>query len=76
MALEPKCQEACRSEIETVFNDPMLCSEDGTLTYEALSELKYVERCLMETLRLFPPVFIYMRQLEAPLALSKWGSKQ
>lgn len=43
--------------------------DEENLTFEALSNLKYLERCIMETLRLFPPVYIYMRQLSSPLPI-------
>ncbi|CAL8140280.1 unnamed protein product [Orchesella dallaii] len=63
MALYPEYQELCRKEIDEVFSDPLL-THDGTLTYDAVSSLKFVEQCLLETLRLYPPAFMLMRNLK------------
>lgn len=69
MALHPEIQEMCRKEIDELFDDP-LCFQNGEITFEAVqTNLKYVERCILETLRLFPPVFIFFRKLQTPLKL-------
>lgn len=44
--------------------------KNGRITYEAVQgDLKYVERCILETLRLFPPVFMFLRQLKKPMKI-------
>ncbi|ODM93736.1 Cytochrome P450 4C1 [Orchesella cincta] len=69
LALHPEHQERCRQEIDKVFNDPNMF-KDGVLKFEALTELKYLERCIQETLRMNPIVMI-MRRLEAPLRINE-----
>ncbi|ODM89791.1 Cytochrome P450 4C1 [Orchesella cincta] len=65
LALHQNHQNACREEILRVFDK----CPDGQLTMEALSELKYLERCIQETLRLFPVIFTIARKLETPLII-------
>lgn len=67
MSLYPDIQEMCRAEVDEAFEDPM--QFDGEkLTYDSVSaHLKYLERCILETLRLYPPVFLFLRELQAPL---------
>ncbi|ODM92192.1 Cytochrome P450 4C1 [Orchesella cincta] len=60
----------CRKEIDRVFDNPTKCS-NGYLSLEALSELKYLERCIHETLRMFPASFIVGRKLELPLKIDE-----
>ncbi|ODM93489.1 putative cytochrome P450 4aa1, partial [Orchesella cincta] len=62
LALHPEHQEKCREEVDQIFNDE-------ALNFNDLSELKYMEKCFLETLRLLPPVFMFGRQLESPLCL-------
>lgn len=73
MALNPNIQAKCRQEIDELVEgkDEMILSYD-----DVQGGLKYLERCILETLRLFPPVFIFVRQLQSPLTLGvKWLSK-
>lgn len=51
-----------------MFNDPSKCNGE-TLKFEALSELKYLERCLLESQRIYP-LATTMRKLKTPLRLS------
>ncbi|ODM91063.1 Cytochrome P450 4C1, partial [Orchesella cincta] len=44
----------------------------GQLQFRALRELKYLEVCVNETLRLLPTVFFYMRKIEKPLKLGNF----
>ncbi|ODN04490.1 Cytochrome P450 4C1 [Orchesella cincta] len=69
LALNPEHQELCREEADYIF-DSDLCP-DGNVTFDALSKLKHLERCILETLRLVPPVFIIMRKITAPLKLDE-----
>lgn len=71
MALNPEIQELARKEVDEIFEDPY-CYNDNMITYDAAnSNLKYVERCLLETMRLFPPVFVAVRELKTPLKIGK-----
>ncbi|CAL8140276.1 unnamed protein product [Orchesella dallaii] len=72
MALYPEYQELCRKEIDEAFDNPLQYS-NGTLTYDALPNLKYVERCLLETLRLYPSGFAFMRNLKKNLIFDYEG---
>ncbi|ODM89945.1 Cytochrome P450 4c3 [Orchesella cincta] len=74
MALHPQHQESCRREIDQVFDDP-LQAPDENLTFEALANLKYVERCLFETMRLYPSVFAFMRYLKNSLIIVYKGKQ-
>lgn len=64
-------QRACQEEIDELFNDPVKCV-NGDLTMDALSDLKYLERCCLETLRLFPVIFLFQRKVEVPVKLGNF----
>ena len=49
-------QQKCREEIESIL-------KDEAPTIENLNELKYLEMCIFEAMRLFPTVPLFMRQL-------------
>lgn len=71
MALNPEIQELARKEVDEIFEDPS-CYKDNLITYDtANSNLKYVERCLYEAMRIFPPIFIVARELKTPLKIGK-----
>ncbi|CAH1400031.1 unnamed protein product [Nezara viridula] len=57
MAAHPDIQQKCYEEIMRVLGD-----SDRDITFNDILEMKYLERCLMETLRLYPPVPIIARQ--------------
>ncbi|CAK0784520.1 hypothetical protein CVIRNUC_007724 [Coccomyxa viridis] len=40
------------------------------LSLEALNDMKVLERCMMEALRLFPPLIMLLRQAKAPFAVT------
>ncbi|XP_039278579.1 cytochrome P450 4g15 isoform X2 [Nilaparvata lugens] len=65
MGCRPDIQEKCLQEVDSLFGD-----SDRYITFEDTLELKYLERCIMETLRLFPPVPLISRQLEEEMRLS------
>ncbi|KIH66396.1 unspecific monooxygenase [Ancylostoma duodenale] len=50
LAVHKDIQLRCREEILRV------CKHEADITYEMLSELKYTEQCIAETLRMYPPV--------------------
>ncbi|CAK1550977.1 unnamed protein product [Leptosia nina] len=58
LAKYPKVQEKLYQEIIEVLGDPT-----RTLTKDDLQELKYLERVIKESLRLFPPVPFIMREV-------------
>ncbi|XP_069984915.1 cytochrome P450 9e2 isoform X1 [Penaeus vannamei] len=49
LAKNPSAQEKLRQEIQDLVH------EEGDITYQGVMEAKYLDACLMETLRLFPP---------------------
>ncbi|CAO1432966.1 unnamed protein product [Diamesa hyperborea] len=57
MALNPDIQDRLRDEIKSALDD-----NDGKLTYDVLSELKYLDMVINETLRKYPPVFFLTRK--------------
>ncbi|CAA9997756.1 unnamed protein product [Nesidiocoris tenuis] len=66
------CVLADRSDIQdAVLNeiDRVLGCSDREITFQDTLELKYMERCIMETLRMFPPVPIIARELSTELKL-------
>uniref|UniRef100_A0A0A9W4X1 Cytochrome P450 4g15 n=3 Tax=Lygus hesperus TaxID=30085 RepID=A0A0A9W4X1_LYGHE len=65
MGARPDIQEKVLEEIDSIFGD-----SDREVTFQDTLELKYLERCIMETLRLFPPVPAISRELEHDLQLS------
>ncbi|ODM88260.1 Cytochrome P450 4c3 [Orchesella cincta] len=70
----PHHQDACRNEIDRVFEDKEQ-TLNGNFTFEALSSLKYLERCLLETMRLLPPVFAFMRELKVEMKIEYNGNQ-
>ncbi|XGW28067.1 hypothetical protein V3C99_008127 [Haemonchus contortus] len=50
LAVHRDFQKRCREEIERV------CGKKDDISYEMLSEMKYLEQCISETLRMYPPV--------------------
>uniref|UniRef100_A0A6M2DYQ8 Putative cytochrome n=1 Tax=Xenopsylla cheopis TaxID=163159 RepID=A0A6M2DYQ8_XENCH len=57
LALNPECQRKARDEIHSV-----LAKYDGRYTYEALSEMKYVDMAIDETLRKYPTLPVLNRE--------------
>ena len=58
LGCHPEIQEKIHEEIDQVFGD-----DDREVTYEDLKSLCYLECCLKEALRLFPPVPMYGRSI-------------
>ncbi|XP_015117201.1 cytochrome P450 6A1 [Diachasma alloeum] len=57
MAMNPEMQEKLRGEIREELE-----RSNGQITYEGLNEMKYLDKCLSETLRKYPPVTIMTRK--------------
>ncbi|KAF2896690.1 hypothetical protein ILUMI_09487 [Ignelater luminosus] len=53
----PEVQEKVREEVNAVLE-----KYDGNLTYDALMEMTYMEKCINETLRKHPPVAVHTRE--------------
>ncbi|CAL8139704.1 unnamed protein product [Orchesella dallaii] len=70
LALNPEHQRVCQEEIDGVFNDPVRC-ENGNLTMDAVGDMKYLERCCYETLRIFPVIFMFQRKPEVAVKLDE-----
>lgn len=58
LAMNPDVQERARLEIREALKN----SETGTLDYDVLSNLPYLEAVINETLRIYPPAFFTERQ--------------
>ncbi|NP_001351145.1 cytochrome P450 4g15-like [Halyomorpha halys] len=65
MAARPDIQEKCVEEVQRIFGD-----SNRPVTFQDTLEMKYIERCLMETLRMYPPVPIIARELKQELKLA------
>lgn len=65
MGIHQDVQERVIAELDAIFGD-----SDRPATFQDTLEMKYLERCLMETLRLFPPVPLIARELHEDLKLS------
>lgn len=64
MGCHPDIQEKVIQELDEIFGD-----SDRPCTFQDTLEMKYLERCLMETLRLYPPVPIIAREIKTDLKL-------
>ncbi|XP_057660428.1 cytochrome P450 6a2-like [Diorhabda carinulata] len=57
LAKNPNCQTKLRNEINSV-----LAKHDNKMTYDAIMEMKYLEHCIDETLRIYPIFPIVLRR--------------
>lgn len=64
MAARPDIQEKVVEELDQIFGD-----SDRDCTFQDTLEMKYLERCIMETLRMYPPVPVIARELREELPL-------
>ncbi|XP_055371265.1 cytochrome P450 4g15 [Condylostylus longicornis] len=64
MGVHQDIQEKVIAELNEIFGD-----SDRPCTFQDTLEMKYLERCLMETLRMYPPVPIIARHLNEDLKL-------
>ncbi|XP_066581835.1 cytochrome P450 4g15 [Prorops nasuta] len=65
MGCHPEIQEKVIQELDEIFGD-----SDRPATFQDTLEMKYLERCLMETLRMYPPVPIIAREIKTDLKLA------
>lgn len=59
-------QARVREELDTIFGD-----SDRQCTFQDTIEMKYLERVILETLRLFSPVPIIARKLTEDVKIGK-----
>lgn len=64
MGIHQDIQDKVVEELDKIFGDT-----DRPATFQDTLEMKYLERCMMETLRMFPPVPIIARQVKQELKL-------
>nr|NP_001352320.1 cytochrome P450 4g15-like [Anoplophora glabripennis]QYA71968.1 cytochrome P450 [Anoplophora glabripennis] len=65
MGIHPDIQDKVVQELDEIFGD-----SNRPATFADTLEMKYLERCLMETLRMYPPVPIIARQLKQDVKLA------
>lgn len=64
MGIHQDIQSKVIQELDEIFGD-----SDRPATFADTLEMKYLERCLMETLRLYPPVPIIAREIHEDIKL-------
>lgn len=57
LARNPKVQRKVQADI-----DAALSNHGGVFTYEALQEMTYLDNCIDETLRMYPPLAVLQRE--------------
>lgn len=70
MGIHQNIQDKVIQELDGIFGD-----SDRPVTFADTLEMKYLERCLMETLRMYPPVPIIARELKQDLKLGKFAER-
>uniref|UniRef100_A0A182N311 Cytochrome P450 n=1 Tax=Anopheles dirus TaxID=7168 RepID=A0A182N311_9DIPT len=55
LALNERCQERARECVQQALN------KHGGLTYDAIADMDYLDRCINETLRKYPPLPVLQR---------------
>ncbi|CAG7690227.1 unnamed protein product, partial [Allacma fusca] len=71
LAMYPEEQNKVIQEVDDVFGK----DKDRCVTYQDLTNLKYLEFCLKESLRLYPPATVLSRKTENDFQLDKTGSR-
>ncbi|KAI5725989.1 hypothetical protein M8J77_022477 [Diaphorina citri] len=65
MGTHPEIQAKVMQELDEIFGD-----SDRLCTFQDTLEMKYMERCIMETFRMFPPVPLIARELQQEVKLN------
>ncbi|KAI4462569.1 cytochrome p450 family 4 [Holotrichia oblita] len=65
MGIHQDIQDKVIRELDEIFGD-----SDRPVTFADTLEMKYLERCLMETLRMYPPVPVIARELQEDVKLA------
>ncbi|CAH1732100.1 cytochrome P450 4g15 [Aphis gossypii] len=65
MGAHQDIQQKVVDELYTIFGD-----SDRPVTFQDTLQMKYLERCIMETLRMYPPVPIISRQIKENVKLA------
>ncbi|XP_076754439.1 cytochrome P450 4g15 [Xylocopa sonorina] len=65
MGCHPDIQEKVIQELDEIFGD-----SDRPATFQDTLQMKYLERCLLETLRMYPPVPIIAREIKTDLKVA------
>src|ERR1051326_1750112 len=71
LALHPQIQEKVHIELDTVLGPDV----HRPITFSDLSELKYLEMCIKESLRVYPPVPFIMRHIYEDIPLDEYEGK-
>lgn len=66
MGIHQDIQKKVVEELEEIFGD-----SDRPVTFQDTLEMKYLERCILETLRMYPPVPIIAREIKEELKLGR-----
>lgn len=69
LALHPEHQSAIQQELDNIFATQP--TQNGFITSSHIYEMKYLERFIKETLRLYPSVSGLTRKLESELVLGE-----
>lgn len=67
LALNPVCLAKVHEELDRIFAGRE--EDDTEVTFSDLAELKYLEMCIKESLRLFPPAPVIIRHATEDIAL-------
>ncbi|CRK90412.1 CLUMA_CG004149, isoform A [Clunio marinus] len=65
MGIHQHIQDKVVDELDQIFGD-----SDRPCTFQDTLEMKYLERCMMETLRMYPPVPLIARHVKEELKLA------
>lgn len=68
LALNPDHQIKCREEIDLFYT--MQANNEAYMTMDDIQNLKYLERCIMESGRITSTVPLFLRRLDAPLKIN------